>query len=282
MNFAGKIVDFNTPKVMGILNVTSDSFSDGGELILDSGKLSIDKAMQRAEAMHQAGASFIDIGGESTRPGAEEINLEEEMERVLPLVEKINNNIDIIISIDTSSPEIMLEGAKAGAGLINDVRALQRSGAIETVNNIKLPVCLMHMQGAPETMQEVPKYKNLINEILHFLEERISVCTNSGIDRNQIIIDPGFGFGKALEHNLELLGRLSEFEKLKLPILVGLSRKAMLGLITGKSVKERQAAGISAGVIALMQGVNIIRTHDVTETVDAVNVCLAVKNSELK
>jgi len=281
MNFAGKIVNFDTPKVMGVLNVTPDSFSDGGELILDSGKLSIDKAMQRAEAMHQAGASFIDIGGESTRPGAEEINLEEEMERVLPLVEKINNNIDIIISIDTSSPEIMLEGAKAGAGLINDVRALQKSGAVEAVSNINLPVCLMHMKGAPATMQEAPKYKNLINEILQFLEKRISVCTNSGIDRNKIIIDPGFGFGKALEHNLELLGRLSEFKKLKLPILVGLSRKAMLGLITGRSVKERQAAGISAAMIALMQGVNIIRTHDVTETVDAVNVCLAVKISEL-
>ena len=195
------------------------------------------------------------------------------MERVLPLIEKINNNIDTIISIDTSSPEIMLEGAKAGAGLINDVRALQKSGAVEAVSNINLPVCLMHMKGAPATMQEAPKYKNLINEILQFLEERISVCTNSGIDRNQIIIDPGFGFGKALEHNLELLGRLSEFEKLKLPILVGLSRKAMLGLITGRSVKDRQAAGISAAVIALMQGVNIIRTHDVTETVDAVNVC---------
>ncbi len=282
MNFAGKIVDFNTPKVMGVLNVTPDSFSDGGELLLDSGKLSVDKALQRAEAMYEAGATFIDVGGESTKPGASTVSLEEEMDRVLTLVELIHNNIDVIISIDTSSSEIMLQGASAGAGLINDIRALQRPGAIEAALKTNLPVCLMHMQGTPATMQEAPSYDNLINDVIKFLEDRILACIKIGIDRNQIIVDPGFGFGKTLEHNLELLGRLSEFEKLKLPILIGLSRKAMLGLITGKSVRERQAAGIAATVIALMQGVNIIRTHDVANTVDAVKVCLAVKNNELK
>ncbi|PCJ42961.1 MAG: dihydropteroate synthase [SAR86 cluster bacterium] len=282
MNFAGKIVDLETPKVMGVLNVTPDSFSDGGELLLDSGKLSIDKALQRAEVMYEAGATFIDIGGESTKPGALDISLEEEMARVLPLVEKIRNNIDIIVSIDTSSPELMLEGAKSGAGLINDVRALQRPGAVEAVSKTKLPVCLMHMQGTPATMQEAPSYAHLIDEILQFLEDRISACINSGVDRNQIIIDPGFGFGKTLEHNLDLLGRLHELKALKFPLLIGLSRKAMLGLITGKRVKQRQAAGISAAVIGLMQGVNIIRTHDVAETVDAIKVYLAVKNNELK
>lgn len=281
MNFSGKIVDLESPKVMGVLNVTPDSFSDGGELLLDSGKLSIDKALKRAEIMCEAGATFIDIGGESTRPGALDVSLKEEMDYVLPLIEKIRNNIDIIVSIDTSSPELMLEGVKAGAGLINDVRALQRFGALEVVSKAKLPVCLMHMQETPRTMQEEPSYNHLINEILQFLKERIAACTNAGIDRNQIIIDPGFGFGKTLEHNLELLSRLREFKTLGSPLLIGLSRKGMLGLITGKSVKNRQAAGISAAVIGLMQGVNIIRTHDVAEMVDAVKVYLAVKNSEL-
>ncbi len=282
MNFAGKIVDFNTPKVMGVLNVTPDSFSDGNELFLGSGKLSLDKALQRAEAMHEAGATFIDIGGESTKPGASIVSLEEEMNRVLPLVELIHNNIDVIISLDTSSPEVMLQGANAGAGLINDVRALQKPGAVEAACKTNLPVCLMHMQGTPATMQEDPSYDNLINEVISFLEDRISICTKAGIDRNQIIVDPGFGFGKTLEHNLELLSRLSELEKLKSPVLIGLSRKAMLGVITGKSVQERQAAGIAAAVIALIQGANIIRTHDVSDTVDAVKVCLAVNNNELK
>lgn len=276
MNFAGKILDFNTPKVMGILNVTPDSFSDGNELFLASGKLSLDKALGRAEAMSEAGATFIDIGGESTKPRASTVSLEEEMDRVLPLVELIHNNIDVIISIDTSSPEIMLQAANVGAGLINDVRALQKPGAIEAVRKINLPVCLMHMQGSPATMQEAPRYNNLINEVISFLDSRILACTNAGIDRNQIIVDPGFGFGKTLEHNLELLSRLSEFEKLELPLLIGLSRKAMLGLITGKSVRERKAAGIAAAVIALMKGANIIRTHDVPDTIDAMKVYLAV------
>lgn len=282
MNFSGKIVNLDVPRVMGILNVTPDSFSDGGELLLDSGKPLLDKALKRVELMHQAGATFVDVGGESTRPGAHKISLEEEMDRVIPLVEKIQNNIDIVVSIDTSSPEIILQGANMGVGLINDVRALQKPGAIEAVSKTKLAVCLMHMQGTPTTMQTAPNYTSLISEILQFLEERISACTKAGIDKKRIIIDPGFGFGKTLEHNLELLGRLDELKKLKLPLLIGLSRKGMLGLITEKNTDERLAAGLSAAVIGLMQGVNIIRTHDVAETVDALKVYQAVKNNELK
>lgn len=282
MNFAGKVIDFKMPEVMGILNVTPDSFSDGGELLLASGKPATDRIMKRAESMHEAGAAFIDIGGESTRPGANKISDEEEMERVLPLVEKISKNIDVVVSVDTSSPALMQEAAKAGAGLINDVRALQRPGAVEIVSKINLPVCLMHMQGEPATMQQAPSYNQLLDEILEFLKHRIAVCTKAGIDRQQIIVDPGFGFGKTLEHNLELLGRLGEFKSLKLPLLIGLSRKGMLGLITGKSPKERQVAGVTAAVIGLMQGADIIRTHDVAETVDAVKVYTAVKSNELK
>ena len=282
MNFSGKNINLEIPRVMGILNVTPDSFSDGGEILLHSGKPLIDKALKRAELMHRSGATFIDIGGESTRPGATEISLEEEMGRVLPLVEKIKNNIDVIVSIDTSSPEIMLEGARVGAGLINDVRALQRPGAIEAVSATQLPVCLMHMQGKPGTMQVAPNYASLIKEVLIFLEERISACAKAGIDRDKIIIDPGFGFGKTLEHNIELLGRLTALKKLKLPLLIGLSRKGMLGLITGKSTEKRLAAGLSASVIGLMQGVNIVRTHDVAEMIDAIKVYLAIKNNELK
>ena len=265
---------------MGILNVTPDSFSDGGELLLASGKPDIDKVLVRAELMHEAGAAFVDIGGESTRPGANEISVVEEMDRVLPLVEKIRNNVDVVISIDTSSPDLMLEAAKAGAGLINDVRALQRQGALEVASKVRLPVCLMHMQGEPLSMQDEPNYADVVSEILKFLKERIVSCTNAGIDKKQIIIDPGFGFGKTLQHNLEILGRLHEFKSLELPLLIGLSRKGMLGLITGKSAKERQAAGISAAVIGLMHGADIIRTHDVAATVDAVKVYQAVTGNK--
>lgn len=281
MKFSGKHVDLSIPRVMGILNVTPDSFYDGGELLLESGRVALDKALQRAEAMQIQGATFIDIGGESTRPGAKEISPEQEMDRVLPLVERIHQNLDVIISIDTSSPELMREGARAGAGLINDVRSLQKPGAMQAASDSGLPVCLMHMQGTPATMQENPAYENIVNEIRLFLEERIASCLNAGMDRDRIIIDPGFGFGKTLAHNLELLGRLEEFKSLELPLLIGLSRKRMLGAITGKNTDERLAAGIAAAVIGVAQGVNIVRTHDVGEAVDALKICLAVKNQGL-
>ena len=278
MNFAGKELDPATPHVMGILNITPDSFSDGGELFSENGKLLLDKIMQRAEAMQQAGAAILDVGGESTRPGAKPVSPQEEMDRVLPVVELLSSNLDVIISVDTSSAELMRASARLGAGLINDVRALQKPGALEAVAETRAAVCLMHMQGQPSTMQNEPEYHDVVVEVKEFLNQRIAGCEQAGINRERIIIDPGFGFGKNLAHNLELLGRLSEFKQLKLPVLVGLSRKRMLGTITGRPEKDRVAAGVAAASIALMQEVSIIRTHDVAETADAVKLYRALEN----
>tara|TARA_A100001391_G_scaffold133943_3_gene92913 strand:+ start:490 stop:1329 length:840 start_codon:yes stop_codon:yes gene_type:complete len=278
MNFAGKELDPATPHVMGILNITPDSFSDGGELFSENGKLLLDKIMQRAEAMQQAGAAILDVGGESTRPGAKPVSPQEEMDRVLPVVELLSSNLDVIISVDTSSAELMRASARLGAGLINDVRALQKPGALEAVAETRAAVCLMHMQGEPSTMQNEPEYHDVVVEVKEFLNQRIAGCEQAGINRERIIIDPGFGFGKNLAHNLELLGRLSEFKQLKLPVLVGLSRKRMLGTITGRPEKDRVAAGVAAASIALMQEVSIIRTHDVAETADAVKLYRALEN----
>ena len=278
MNFAGKELDPATPHVMGILNITPDSFSDGGELFSENGKLLLDKIMQRAEAMQQAGAAILDVGGESTRPGAKPVSPQEEMDRVLPVVELLSSNLDVIISVDTSSAELMRASAGLGAGLINDVRALQKPGALEAVAETRAAVCLMHMQGEPSTMQNEPEYHDVVVEVKEFLNQRIAGCEQAGINRERIIIDPGFGFGKNLAHNLELLGRLSEFKQLKLPVLVGLSRKRMLGTITGRPEKDRVAAGVAAASIALMQEVSIIRTHDVAETADAVKLYRALEN----
>ncbi len=277
MNFSGFNLDLTRPHVMGILNITPDSFSDGGELLADNGQVNLDKVLQRAEQMQVAGASFLDIGGESTRPGAIKVSLQEEMDRVLPLVEQIRAKVDICISVDTSSPALMQAAIEAGVGLINDVRALQKPGALEVLAASTVPVCLMHMRGEPENMQNQPVYEDVLAEVRHFLQSRIDACVQAGIGRDRIIIDPGFGFGKTLEHNLELLNRLYEFKQLELPLLIGISRKRMLGAVTGKSEKERLVAGIAAGVIALMQGVSIIRTHDVAETVDAVKLYQAVR-----
>jgi dihydropteroate synthase len=277
VNFSGFNLDLTRPHVMGILNITPDSFSDGGELLANNGRVNLDKVLQRAEQMQVAGASFLDIGGESTRPGAIKVSLQEEMDRVLPLVEQIRAKVDICISVDTSSPELMQAAIEAGVALINDVRALQKPGALEVLAASTVPVCLMHMRGEPENMQNQPVYEDVLAEVRHFLQSRIDACVQAGIGRDRIIIDPGFGFGKTLEHNLELLNRLYEFKQLELPLLIGISRKRMLGAVTGKSEKERLVAGIAAGVIALMQGVSIIRTHDVAETVDAVKLYQAVR-----
>ncbi len=285
MDFSKKQLDLSSPQVMGILNVTPDSFSDGGELLQSSGKVSIDKVIKRASSMQEQGAAILDIGGESTRPGASKVSVQEEMDRVLPVVEKIHNSLDIIISVDTSSPEVITEATKLGAGLINDVRALQKPGALEAAKESDLPVVLMHMQGKPSTMQDAPSYENIIQEIMFFFNQRLKACEEAGIRRDKIILDPGFGFGKTLEHNLELLGRLSEFKPLKLPLLIGLSRKKMLGLIVeqnknlneqSKKPHERLVAGLSAALIGLQQGVQIVRTHDVAETVDVIKVYQAV------
>ncbi|GAA3931381.1 dihydropteroate synthase [Litoribacillus peritrichatus] len=270
MQFGSIQLDLDRVHVMGVLNVTPDSFSDGGRFA------TLDNALMQAESMFQSGATFIDVGGESTRPGAKEVSLQEEMDRVLPVVEALSETQEVVISVDSSSPQLLHEASKIGMGLINDVRALQREGALEVASETQLPICLMHMQGSPQCMQENPNYKNAIDDISTFFEERIQACIGAGISKDKLILDPGFGFGKTLTHNLMLLKQLTVFERFDLPLLVGLSRKSMLGQITGKEVAERLAASLSSSVIAAMNGARIIRVHDVEETVDALKVVQAM------
>lgn len=253
---------------MGILNVTPDSFSDGAKYN------QFDKALKHAEQMLNEGADIIDIGGESTRPGAAEVSVEEELDRVIPLVEKINA-LGARISVDTSKPEVMEAAILAGAALINDVRALQTPGSIEVVAKHQIPVCLMHMQGQPRTMQSAPQYQDVVAEVKGFLSDRISACEQAGISSSMISVDPGFGFGKRLEHNLALLQGLNELSSLGVPVLAGLSRKSMLGEITGRDVNERLPASLAVALIAMQQGAKIIRVHDVKETKDIKEVFLA-------
>ena len=272
-DFAGKKLDLSVSHVMGILNVTPDSFSDGGELMNDSGLVSLSKVLERAEQMVNAGAAILDIGGESTRPGAKEVSSQQEIDRVLPVVEAVKRNLDVIISVDTSNPELIRQCPAAGAGLINDVRALAREGALEASASAALPVCLMHMQGSPKDMQNAPGYDDIITDIAGFLAQRVKACNDAGIANDRILLDPGFGFGKTLEHNLELLSRLDELQALKLPLLIGVSRKRMIGTITGRSEKDRIPGSIAAAVIGVMNGARLVRTHDVAETVDALKIC---------
>lgn len=265
---------------MGILNATPDSFSDGGRLqsVTQTGGfcVSVDRALQLAETMLDQGASIIDVGGESTRPGALPVSEQEEMERVLPVVEAIAKRLDIAISVDTSSVRVMEEAIAVGAGLINDVRALGRQGAMEVVAPSMAAVCLMHMRGQPLDMQEQAEYGCVVDEVLAFLEQRVVACEKAGIERGRLLVDPGFGFGKTLTHNYELLRHLGRLQVLGLPILVGLSRKSMIGNITGRGVEQRLAGGLAATVHALLQGAAIVRTHDVAETVDAIKVHCAI------
>jgi len=263
MNFAGRELDMSRCHVMGVLNVTPDSFSDGGQYNRP------DAALVRARQMVADGATFIDIGGESTRPGATPVSLQEELDRVCPVVEAAARELDAVISVDTSAPEVMAETAKLGAGLINDVRALQRDGAPEVAAKAGIPVCIMHIQGEPDTMQDRPEYRNVRREVSAFLTERIRVAEQAGIRPENILLDPGFGFGKSLEH-MHILGH---------PLLVGVSRKSMLGHITGREVNERLPASLAAATIAAMKGASIIRVHDVRETVDAIRVVAAVKEA---
>ncbi|WP_144393017.1 dihydropteroate synthase [Pleionea sediminis] len=262
------------PQIMGVLNITPDSFSDGGSFIDPI------KARSRAEAMIEEGVDIIDVGGESTRPGAKEVSINEELDRVIPVIEAIAN-LGKPVSIDTSKSVVMLEAAKAGAAMINDVRALQEDGALESAAQTGLPICLMHMQGKPRTMQTNPTYDDVVADVLRFLELRIRRCEAAGIDRSLLSIDPGFGFGKSLEHNLHMLKNLERFQNLNLPVLVGMSRKSMLGQITDKPVEKRLAAGISVALIAAIKKANIIRVHDVAETRDAICVFGAVYNEEI-
>ncbi|HRD48694.1 MAG: dihydropteroate synthase [Candidatus Competibacter sp.] len=268
---AGRMLDLSQPVVMGVLNITPDSFSDGGLYV------SLADAVRRAEVMVMEGAALIDVGGESTRPGATPVSVQEEMDRVLPVVERLARELSVPISVDTSKPEVMREAACVGAGLINDVRALRLPGALEAAAASGLPVCLMHLQGEPATMQQQPGYADVVADVHAFLAERVQACESLGIPRTRILVDPGFGFGKTLEHNLTLLRRLRRFSDLAAGILVGISRKSMIGALMGAPVGERLSGSLAAAVIAAWQGAHIIRTHDVRETVQALCVCTAAR-----
>ena len=273
INFAGRVLDMSGCHVMGILNVTPDSFSDGGRYN------TVEVALARAREMVADGAAFIDVGGESTRPGATPVSVEEELERVCPVVEAIARDLDVVVSVDTSSPQVMAEVVKLGAGMINDVRALQRDGAPEVVASAGVPVCVMHIQGEPDTMQDDPRYRSVRREVSSFLTERMRVIEKAGVRPDNIILDPGFGFGKSPQHNLQLLASLEQLQLLGHPILVGMSRKSMLGHITGRDVSERLPASLAAATISAMKGASIIRVHDVRETVDAVKVVTAMEEA---
>lgn len=260
---------------MGILNVTPDSFSDGGRFF------SLPGAVEHAARMVAEGAAIIDIGGESTRPGAAQVSPAQELDRVIPVVEALRDaRLDAVISVDTSKPEVMRAAIDAGAGMINDVYALRAPGAVEAMAAAtQIPVCLMHMQGEPRTMQQQPRYANVVTEVLDFLQERIDVCTQGGIARERVLVDPGFGFGKNLEHNYSLLRHLHRLAALQAPLLVGISRKSMIGAILGVEVDERLYGSVAAAVIAAWQGAAILRVHDVRATVEALKICHATQNA---
>ncbi|MCW8092111.1 dihydropteroate synthase [Alteromonas sp. ASW11-130] len=266
MKFKDKIIDLSRPQVMGILNVTPDSFSDGGQYN------SLDAGIRHAQRMVADGATFIDVGGESTRPGAVPVSEEEELERVIPIVELLVKEVDCVVSVDTSKAAVMKEAADAGAGLINDVYALTKFNSMETVAKLDIPVCLMHMQGTPETMQIQPEYDDVINEVRHFFRQRVEDCIEAGIRKNRILLDPGFGFGKTLHHNYRMLKRLNDISFDALPLLVGMSNKSMLGTLLDRKVKDRLAGNISVATIAALNGANILRVHDVKQTCDAVKI----------
>lgn len=272
---ADRVLDLSKTQVMGILNVTPDSFSDGGHLYQHS-SLSIDKALQHAQKMVNEGASIIDIGGESTRPGAAEVSVQEEMDRVLPVLERINAEIDAVVSIDTSSPELISESAKLGAGLINDVRALGRDGALEAAAKTDLPVCLMHMQGSPATMQRQPEYDDVVSEVMDFLDQQLNRCMAAGIAKERLMVDPGFGFGKTLQHNLQLLNRLDKLLDLGVPVLSGTSRKTMVGQVLNRESGQRLFGSLATVALAVERGARVIRVHDVLATVDMVRMTEAV------
>jgi dihydropteroate synthase len=269
-----RFLDLSRPHVMGILNVTPDSFSDGGRFSQR------DAALWHAEAMLRAGASLIDVGGESTRPGARAVSPVEELERVAPVVEAIAAELDVIISVDTSTPAVMRETARLGAGLINDVRSLQRDGALDAAADSGLPVCLMHMRGEPTTMQQNPHYADVLLEVGDFLRERMTACATAGIAAERLILDPGFGFAKTLEHNLSLFKHMQALHGLGRPLLVGVSRKSMIGKVLGHEVGGRLYGSLGLAALAITKGAHILRVHDVAETVDVVRMLAAVEAAE--
>ncbi len=271
LDCAGKRVDLSSPRVMGILNVTPDSFSDGGDFV------TVPEAVSRAWQMVEEGAAIIDVGGESTRPGADSVSEQEELARVIPVIRAIAAELQVPVSIDSSKPVVMAEAVKAGAGLINDVLALQAPGALVAARDAGVPVCLMHMQGKPRSMQKNPSYTDVTGEVGAFLTDRVAACEAAGIPRSRLLLDPGFGFGKRLEHNLSLLKNLARLADTGLPLLVGISRKSMLGTLLGDvPVEQRVYGGVAAAVLAVERGASIVRAHDVRVTVDALKVTQAV------
>ncbi|ABD81979.1 dihydropteroate synthase [Saccharophagus degradans] len=268
--------DLTSPQIMGVLNVTPDSFSDGGRFV-SSGKLLLDDALKEAEAMVAAGASIIDVGGESTRPGAAKVTQEEEMARVLPVVEALASRIDAVISVDTSTPALMRAAVDVGAGLLNDVRALSKPGALEVAAAASVPVCLMHMQGQPSTMQAQPHYDDVVAEVRAYLLERAQAAIAAGVKKENIILDPGFGFGKTDEHNVKLLQSLPSLCTTGYPVLAGLSRKSMIGRLLGREPQDRLAGSLALALIAAQNGAKIIRVHDVAETHDVLSLLTTIQ-----
>jgi len=273
LRFPNQTLAFTEPCIMGILNATPDSFSDGGLFV------NKEKALSHVEKMINDGAQIIDVGGESTRPGASDVSVDEECQRVIPLINAIREISDIPISIDSSKTQVMQQAILAGASMINDVNALQADGAMALAAELNVPVCIMHMQGKPRTMQHTPSYKNVVSEVKEFLQQRIDLCIDAGMNKKNIIIDPGFGFGKTLEHNLLLFKHLNEFTELEVPLLVGVSRKSMIGAVLNDApADERLHGSVALATLAAWMNTNILRVHDVKATSDALKLCMAVKN----
>ena len=273
LSCGSRVLDLSCPQVMGILNVTPDSFSDGGCFVV------LDKALKHAESMVLAGATLVDVGGESTRPGARIVSAAEELDRVAPVVEAIVSRLDVIVSVDTSSPLVMRESARLGAGLINDVRALQRDGALQAAADTGLPVCLMHMRGEPGAMQQLAHYDDLLGEVCDFLQQRVRLCVEVGIPAERIVLDPGFGFAKTLEQNLSLFKHMNCLQELGHPLLVGGSRKSMIGKVLEREADGRLYGSLALAALAVSQGVSILRVHDVVETLDVVRMVHAVMSA---
>ncbi|QLB19804.1 dihydropteroate synthase [Mannheimia granulomatis] len=269
-----RLLDLTQPQIMGILNFTPDSFSDSGQFF------SLDKALFQAEKMLKEGASIIDIGGESTRPNAEIVTLDQELERVVPVVEAVRSRFDCLISVDSSKAEVFKQAALVGMDIINDIRSLTEPNALETAVELGLPVCLMHMQGNPQTMQQKPEYDDVLEEVADFLNQRIFACINAGIPKQHIILDPGFGFGKTVRHNYQLLQHLKAFVDSGFPVLAGLSRKSMIGSVLDKPVEQRVIGSVAGALLAAQNGAKILRVHDVAETADALKIWQAMLESD--
>jgi len=267
-------MDFSIPQIMGILNVTPDSFSDGGRFN------HLDGALEQAMEMIEQGATIIDIGGESTRPGAQKVSEQEELDRVIPVIESLRRESDVFISLDTSTPVVMSEGLSAGVSMINDVRAFQRDGAVDAVSSSDAYCCIMHMQGEPDTMQKAPVYSSVVDEVGGFLQSRAKVLIDAGVAQSKILLDPGFGFGKTLEHNLSLLKHVKDLTDLGFPVLIGVSRKSMIGGVLDKPVEQRVVGSVAAALMALDRGATVLRVHDVEPTADALKIWNAVHSAE--